>query len=63
MTDVHEEELLRLAEAKGLVINVKHSKSLGRHIVEISVGDPATGGRDAHTFHTFEAAREFLAGE
>jgi hypothetical protein len=63
MADEREEELHRLAAAKGLAVNVKHAKSLGRHIVEISVGDPETDGRDAQRFHTFEAAREFLAGE
>jgi hypothetical protein len=63
MADAREEELLRLAEAKGVAVSVKRSKSLGRQIIEISVGDPATDGRDAQTFHTFENATEYLAGK
>ena len=63
MTDPQEEELQRLAEAKGLAVSVRHSTSLGRRLVEIRIGDPANDGRDAQTFHTFEGAMRFLTQE
>ena len=63
MTDPREEELHRLAEAKGLAVSVKRTKSLGRQTIEIRVDDPQGDGRDAQTFHSLEGASEFLAEE